>query len=54
MNHYTRRFTQAVMYKILSPILFDVDRILVLDADTLTFKDLSEIYNTELNDNYFI
>ena len=45
-------FSQIVYYRLLAPIIFDVDRIFHLDGDTLTFKDLSEVYQINLNDNY--
>ena len=54
LNHYTQRFTQASYYRTLSPILFDTDRVIYLDADTLTLKDLSEMYQLEFNDNYVL
>jgi hypothetical protein len=54
MNRYNGRFSQATYYRILSPAIIDVDRIIYLDADTLVLKDLSDMYNTELNDNYVL
>ena len=47
--------TDCIYYKILLPIILsDLDRIIYLDADTLTFKDLYEMYNLPFNDNYIL
>ena len=54
MIRYTKRFTQACMYKFLTPVLYDVDRIILLDGDCLVLKDLSDMYNIALNDNYVL
>ena len=54
-NHYKRWMggTHTVYYKILLPFIFhDLDRIIYLDADTLIFKDLYEMYNLPFNGNY--
>lgn len=48
------RYSQATYYRILSPIIFDIDRIIHIDADTLVLKDLSEMYEYDLDDNYFL
>ena len=32
----------------------DLERIIFLDADTLVFKDLLEMYNLPFNDNYIL
>jgi hypothetical protein len=48
------RYSQATYYRILSPIIFDIDRIIHIDADTLVLKDLSEMYEYDLGDNYFL
>lgn len=54
MNLNNKRFTQATYYRILIPILTNIDRILYLDADTLVLKDLTEMYEVEFNDNYVL
>ena len=36
------------------PIICSVDRILYLDADTLVFKDLGEMYQIDFNGNYIL
>ena len=54
INLNNKRFTQATYYRILIPILTNIDRILYLDADTLVLKDLTEMYEVEFNDNYVL
>ena len=47
--------TDTVYYKIIIPLLFhDLKRIIYLDADTLIFKDLYEMYNLPFNGNYVL
>ena len=47
--------TYTIYYKILLPLIFyDLERIIYLDADTLIFKDLLEMYNLPFNDNYIL
>ena len=47
--------TDTVYYKTILPILFhDLERIIYLDADTLIFKDLYEMYNLPFNGNYVL
>ena len=48
------RYTQTVYYRLLVPVMFEIDRVIYLDGDTLVFKDLTEMYQIELNDNYVI
>ena len=48
------RTSQASTYRLATPIIIDEDRIMHLDGDTLTFKDLSKMYKMDLNDNYFV
>ena len=50
-----RENTYTIYFKMIIPIMFyDLDRIIFLDADTLVFKDLLELYNLPLNDNYVL
>ena len=50
-----RENTYTIYFKMIIPIMFsDLDRIIFLDADTLVFKDLLEMYNLPLNDNYVL
>jgi lipopolysaccharide biosynthesis glycosyltransferase len=46
--------SQAVYYRILSPIILNIDKIIYLDGDTITLKDLSDMYKIEFNDNYML
>ena len=47
--------TITVYYKMILPLLFhDLERIIYLDADTLIFKDLYEMYNLPFNGNYVL
>lgn len=54
MNYDEPKLSQAAYYRLLSPIIFDINRIIYLDGDTLTFKDLSEMFQMELKDNYIL
>jgi lipopolysaccharide biosynthesis glycosyltransferase len=49
-----RRLTQIAFYRLLLPIFVDINRILHLDLDTLIFKDLSQIYHEDFNENYIL
>lgn len=45
--------TDSHYYKLLIPMLFqNLERILYLDGDTLAYKDISELYNFPLLNNY--
>ena len=47
--------TSTVYFKMLLPlIMHDLERIIYLDADTLIFKDLYEMYSLPFNDNYVL
>lgn len=47
--------TDTIYYKILLPLIFlDLERIIYLDSDTLTFKDLYEMYTLPFHDNYIL
>ena len=48
------RTSQTTYYRILTPYFISEDRIIHLDGDTLTFSDLSEMYNLDFNDNYIL
>ena len=49
-----KRFSQCTFYRLLLPIICSSDRILYLDADTLVFKDLNEMYQIDFNENYIL
>ena len=51
---YNFRISQAAAYRLASPIIIDEDRIIHLDGDTLTFKDLTKMYKLDFNNNYII
>ena len=51
---YNFRISQAAAYRLASPIIIDEDRIIHLDGDTLTFKDLTKMYKLDFNTNYMI
>ena len=44
----------ATFYRIVGSVFIDSDRLIHLDGDTLTFSDLSEMYNLDFNDNYIL
>ena len=44
-----RRLSQAAYYRMLLPIFTNLKRIIHLDGDSLTFKDLGEMYQLEFN-----
>lgn len=47
--------TETVNYKLLLPLIYpDIPRMIFLDGDTLIFKDLSEMYDLNFNDNYIL
>ena len=48
------RVTQASYYRLVLPIIVNTERIIYLDGDTLSLKDLTEMYNSNLDDNYVL
>lgn len=46
--------SQATYYRLILPIIINSDRIIYLDGDTLSFKDLKEMYNSNFDDNYVL
>lgn len=47
------RWPNIIFYKFDVPFLFnDYEKVILLDADTIVLKDLTELYNTPLGDNY--
>ena len=46
--------SQATYYRLLLPIFIDSDRIIYLDGDTLTLKDLTEMYYSNFYNNYVL
>lgn len=49
-----RRLTQTTFYRLLLPLFVNLERILYLDGDTLTFKDISEIFKLDFNNTYIL
>ena len=54
LNRIDPRISQAAYYRLLCPIILNLKKLIYLDGDTLTFKDLYSMYNIELNDNYIL
>ena len=54
MNHKYEHLSPAAYYRLLTPIFIDVNRLMHLDGDTLTLKDLGKVYQIEFNDNYVL
>ena len=48
-------YTQTVYYRLsLSEVIQDYNKIIYLDCDTMVHKDLSDFYNIEMNDYYYM
>ena len=54
MSLYVPTIPEPKFYRVSAPIIIDVDRIIHLDGDTLTLKDLTKMYNLDFNDNYIL
>ena len=54
INRIDRRISQAAYYRLIAPLFINSDRLIHLDGDTLTFSDLTEMYNLDFNDNYVL
>ncbi len=50
-NCKNERYTEASYYRLPTPLFIDSDRIIHLDADTLTLNDLNKMYNFDFKDN---
>ena len=47
--------TETMQYKLLIPLIYpDISRMIFLDGDTLIFKDISEMYDLNFNENYIL
>ena len=46
------RFSEVTFYRLLSPLFIPLDKIIYMDSDVLVFKDLEEMYNLQLHNNY--
>ena len=47
-------FLWSTYYGLLLPIIVKSSRVIYLDGDTLTLKDINEMYNSNFNDNYVL
>ena len=47
-------FITLYIEKEILPIIVDTDRIIYLDGDTLTLKDLTKMYNSDFDNNYVL
>ena len=54
MYLYNTRLKQVAFYRLLLPIMVNFERIIYLDGDTLTFKDLSEMFQLDFNNSYVL
>ncbi len=43
-----------ILFIFILPIIVDTDRIIYLDGDTLTLKDLTKMYNSDFDNNYVL
>jgi lipopolysaccharide biosynthesis glycosyltransferase len=48
------RYSQATYYRLLIPIFIKANKIIYLDADTLCLKDITEMYQLDINDYYVL
>ena len=52
---YGKHYSPTVYYRLsLSNILKDLDKIIYLDCDTIVHKDLTEMYDIQMNDKYYM
>lgn len=50
----SERFTYAAFYRLFAPVIFkNYEKILYLDIDIIALQDIAELYNTEIQNNYF-
>ena len=54
INNKMECLSPAGCYRLLTPIFIDTKWLLHLDGDTLTLKDLSELYQNEFSDYYVL
>lgn len=46
--------SQATYYRLLLPIIVKSNKVIYLDGDTLSLKDITEMYNSKFNNNYVL
>ena len=49
-----QKYSQVTYYRLISPIFIPLKRIIYLDSDVLIFKDLNEMFQTNLDNNYVL
>ena len=49
-----RMCSQATYYRLLTPIILNLRKIIYIDGDALTLKDLNDMYNLDFNNNYIL
>ena len=54
INRFDHYYSQSTYYRLLTPIFLDTDRLIYLDGDSITLKDLNEMYRLSLDDNYVL
>ena len=54
INRKDRRMSQAPYYRLLTPIILDIEKLIYLDGDTIVLKDLNEMYQLPFNDTYIL
>ena len=54
IKHKNTGWSESYFYQILTSFLINAERLIHLVGDTLIFKDLYEMYNLNLNDNYIL
>ena len=54
IKHKNTGWSESYFYQILTPFFINAERLIHLVGDTLIFKDLYEMYNLNLNDNYIL
>ena len=52
IKYKSDRYSQAAYYRLLVPIIIGENKIIYLDADTLVLKDITNMYELKLKDNY--
>lgn len=52
----TKRYPKEIYYRLVSPLLLprDLDKILYLDVDTIIINSLSDLYQMDFQNNYYI
>ena len=54
LNDIQKKEYSANYFRLFTPLIINEDRIIHLDADSLIFSDLKEMYDLDFNDNYVL